>query len=201
MKKLVCTIMLALMTAISATASASEGITYKPGDENSVTVADAENKNTVLVKNKTTGEIVYVNQTDAEHPYTAATEFLLKAKPGDGAYTIQFNGTKAKTFYIGMAGVPGDVQLTQISTDGERENSDGTKSVGYIANDVTGTFSGVIIKIDDKYYGAKLNTDSLIVSGAAIGLQINGITTEDPTVWLTSRDFDASGAEYGTETE
>ena len=37
MKKLVCTIMLALMTAISATVFASVGIiTYKPGDTNSV---------------------------------------------------------------------------------------------------------------------------------------------------------------------
>ena len=130
MKKLVCTIMLVLMTAISATAFASEEITYKPGDANSVTAADAENKNTVLVKNQTTGEIVYVNQTDAEHLYTAATEFLLKAGAADGAYTIRFNGTEAKTFYIGMTDETGDVQLQKIDGDSGVIDNGTTKSIG-----------------------------------------------------------------------
>lgn len=190
MKKLACTIMLALMAAVSTTAFASGDVTYEVGD-NSVTAADAAATKTVLVK-AANGDIVYVGQTDAVGGYTAADKFLLKAEAADGAYTIQFNGKQAKTFYIGMGSALEDIKLEKIEEGGELDNGDGTKSVGYKCENATGTFSGVIIKSNGKYYGAELNAKSLTVENASLGIQINGIPSDDnaPEVWLTSRSFE-----------
>lgn len=194
MKRLVCTLLLAVMATMSTNAFASsEGITYEVGEANSVSATDAAGKNVVLIKNATSEDIVYVGQTDSGEFYSSAEKFLLKNNIDDGAYTIQFNGTTAKTFYIGMNSDAGDVELKKIDgEDGMITNDDGTKNIGYICENASGTFSGVIIKIGDKYYGATLNVGSMTVENAAIAIQINGIKEDEPRVWLTSRSFEVA---------
>lgn len=203
MKRLVCTLLLALMTTISTTAFASsEGITYEAGEANSVSATDAKGKNVVLIKNKDTNEIVYVNQTDSGEFYSSTEKFLLKNNIVEGAYTIQFNGMQEKTFHIGMSSASGDVKLTKIDGDvGEITNADGTKNIGYVCHNASGTFTGVVIKIGDKYYGTKLNVENFTVDNAAIAIQINGITSEEPSVWLTGRNFELSDKSYSDKSE
>lgn len=197
--------MLTAAAVMSVSATSFAAVSYDVTDKY-VTADEANGMKTVIVtkgtaanNNVSYSDIFYVGQADSGATFAgAANQFLLK-ETGlvDGAYTITFgadgNEPISKTFYIGMNAAAGDVELGRIEgTDGEKYNGDGTKNIGYKTDSATGTFKGIVIKTDGKYYGVKLNTDTITLESAAVGLQINGITEEQATntkVWLTKRDF------------
>ena len=155
------------------------------------------------------GKIVYVDQ--ATSTFDAATKFMLKRNSqdkqsvNDGVYTIILGSEEQdairNTFYVGMTDSTNDVVLTRIpGNDGETTNANGTKNIGYKNDSITGTFTAVVIKTGDVYYGVKLNADTITVDNASVGIQINGITDDqaaNTTVWLTSRSFELQTTEQG----
>lgn len=193
MKKLVSFIIAAAAVAsMSVTALAS--VDYNVADK-SVTSDKAEGKRTVIIT-KGTGtsdsDIVYIGE--AKNTYSALDKFLLKLDNGelaDGEYTMRFNESEPVKFYVGMSNGTTDIQLTLIDGEGgSMSNSDGTKNIGYINEEATGTFDSIIIKKGDRYYGMKMST-TFTGTGTAVAVQINGVPENDSIqgVWLTSRDF------------
>lgn len=203
MKKLLAE-MLTAAAVMSVSATSFAAVSYDVTDKY-VTADEAKDMKTVIVTKGAEAsdtvrdsDIFYVGQAESGATFAGATQFLLKETDLlDGAYTITFGADGkepvSKTFYIGMTDTKNDVELTRITGEkGETTNNDNTKNIGYKTDSATGIFKGIVIKTDGKYYGVKLNTDAITVSGAAVGIQINGITEEQATntkVWLTSRDF------------
>ncbi|MGN0180918.1 MAG: hypothetical protein ACI4DP_00655 [Candidatus Ornithomonoglobus sp.] len=201
MKKFIVGILTAAM-ALSVSITSFAESTYNVKD-NYVTSDDASGMKTVIItKGESTSEsvedsdIYYVGQAAAGDTFTgAADKFLLKAGAPAGAYTVTFGGSGttpvSKVFYIGVSTAANDILLDRITTEGgETSNEDGTKNVGYLASNVTGSFRGVIIKVGSDYYGVSLNAENMTLANASIGIQINGVGDEYPEVWLTSRGFE-----------
>ena len=102
MKKIIACLSLALAMVAGTTAMATPGATYVPAD-NKVTVTEANAYKTVLIEDPA-GKPVYIDQ--AENAFDATANFLIKANPGPGNYTVKLggNGTvKSATFTVSEA--------------------------------------------------------------------------------------------------
>ena len=93
MKKIIACLSLAFAMVAGTTAIAAPGATYVPAD-NKVTVTEANAYKTVLIVNAT-GDPVYIDQ--AENAFDATANFLIKANPGPGNYTVKLGGNGTVT--------------------------------------------------------------------------------------------------------
>ncbi len=88
MKKIIACLSLALAMVAGTTAMAAPGATYVPAD-NKVTVSEADAYKTVLITDAN-GTPVYIDQ--AVNTFEAAANFLIKANPTPGTYTVKLGG-------------------------------------------------------------------------------------------------------------
>lgn len=198
-KELICIATAAMLTAAAPLTFAEEGVTYDTGNK-AVNVQAQEGKQTVLITNNDTNDIVYVNQE--KNGFSKAQEFLIKNTAADGTYTVTFGGdttpVTSKTLYIGMQSSGVDIQLTKPESGAEADAGSGMKNIGYIASNITGgPYRTVIIKkSDNKYYGVGLNTHITLENGA-VGIQINGVSDENAIqgVWISQRDITTATAQ------
>lgn len=189
-KQLICVMAAATMLAAAPTALAAD-VSYKPGTANSVEV-NAEGKKTVLIT-ASDNTIVYVDQ--ASDVFTAAEDFKLKNGIDDGKYTVKLGSDTGdaveKVFYIGMTDAEKDIKLEQPTSGATAENTDGTQNIGYMAGNINGTYSNLIVKMNGNYYGMALGTTLTFTNGGAIGIQINNVASDESIegVWLSNRDY------------
>lgn len=204
-KSLICMTAAAAMMFATVTSYASSYDTQK----NAASFDEAAGKTTVLIykgnaATPTAGNIVYVDQ--ATSPFNASTNFLLKAGPTDGEYTVKFgssDGTSAETsFFIGMIDTDKDVQLKKIDgTDGYKEVVDNgvtTYNIGYKATiDIENGYKSLIIKKGNSYMGCTLPSTLSGSGSAEIGIQINGASSLDEIegAWLSIRGIETMSAE------
>lgn len=198
MKKLLTCVTAAAVMIISATSYAAGSYDI---DKSAASFSAAEGKNTVLIYegtgDATSDNIVYVNQ--AANPFTAKTNFLLKANPLDGVYTVKFGSTmgtaSADTFYIGMSPAAGDLEMTKISDESGYIKIDENKyNIGYTVDiSLNDTYNSLIVKTKaGKYLGCANPLTDIKTTGQAtakIGIQINGVSSLDEIagVWLSPR--------------
>lgn len=88
MKKIIACLSLALAMVAGTTAMAAPGATYVPAD-NKVTVTEANAYKTVLIEDPA-GKPVYIDQ--ATDVFAATADFLIKANPDQGNYTVKLGG-------------------------------------------------------------------------------------------------------------
>lgn len=206
-KSLICITAAAVMMFATVTSYAAGSYDTQ---NNEASFDAAEGKSTVLIykgdtnTTPTSENIVYVDQ--ATSPFNASTNFLLKADPTDGAYTVKFgssDGTSAETsFFIGMIDTDKDVQLTKIDgKDGYKEvvdNGGTTYNIGYKATiEIENGYKSLIIKKGDSYMGCALPSTFSGKGNAEIGIQINGASSLDEIegVWLSIRGIETMSAE------
>lgn len=198
-KTLVCTAVLAAMLSLTATSYAA---TYESGDANKVTTTAADGQKAVIIIKgdastvPTDENIVYVNQ--ANSTFSGTTDFLIKASPTEGEYTVMYgggNGGKTtETFYIGVGAFSGDAAMDKIEGEvGYTMVGENNYNIGYTATvDLSSCKSIIIKKSDGTYMGCEIPTGLEGGGSAKIGIQINGASslTEISGVWLSSRVFD-----------
>ena len=93
MKKIIACLSLALAMVAGTTAMATPGATYVPAD-NKVTVTEANAYKTVLIEDPA-GKPVYIDQ--ATDVFAATADFLIKANPDQGNYTVKLGGNGTVT--------------------------------------------------------------------------------------------------------
>lgn len=201
MKKLIftTTAIATLAAALSLTANA-EGTVYGVKD-NSVKTTQSEGKQTVCIYKSDAGitadSIVYINQAETANGFGAATEFLLKAAPVEGNYTIHFNDTDPIAFSIGSTI---DSYGVKMEKNGENANADGSYNVAFTANVSLGAYSSVIVKNGDTTLGYNLETTLSGNASAVLGIQLNGVPADKKgsiEVYLSSKVLEL--AEQGKE--
>lgn len=186
MKKIIAcgTLLLALA---AGTVSFAEDVTYVTTD-NSVKINNADGYRTVLVYSSdddlTAEKIVYVNQAEDGKSFSQAAQFLLKADPQNGKYTIRLGGGKtlstfSKDFYIGVgSNTESNIKMEPITAEGgfvKRE--DDNWSIGYTVSVSEGTYRAILVQNGDKVMGYSI--DPLTVSGQGgvnIGVQLDGVS-------------------------
>ena len=112
MKKIIACLSLALAMVAGTTAMATPGATYVPAD-NKVTVTEANAYKTVLIEDPA-GKPVYIDQ--AENAFEATANFLIKAEPTPGDYTVKLggNGTVTTATFTVSAPVTPDPDPTPV---------------------------------------------------------------------------------------
>ena len=112
MKKIIACLSLALAMVAGTTAMAAPGATYVPAD-NKVTVTEANAYKTVLIEDPA-GKPVYIDQ--ATDVFAATADFLIKANPDQGNYTVKLggNGTVTTATFTVSAPVTPDPDPTPV---------------------------------------------------------------------------------------
>ena len=103
MKKIIACLSLALAMVAGTTAMAADPVANYDSANNKVSVSEANAYKTVLIEDPA-GKPVYIDQ--AENAFDATANFLIKANPGPGNYTVKLggNGTvKSATFTVSEA--------------------------------------------------------------------------------------------------
>ena len=161
MKKIIACLSLALAMVAGTTAMAAPGATYVPAD-NKVTVTEANAYKTVLIEDPA-GKPVYIDQ--ATDVFAATADFLIKANPDQGNYTVKLggNGTvTTATFTVSEAAEP-PVVVSPMTWMAQVADDNGTTySAGFTATAVNlNTVSKIAIS---KTVGGVTQTAALNIS-------------------------------------
>ena len=161
MKKIIACLSLALAMVAGTTAMAAPAATYDSAN-NKVSVTEANAYKTVLIEDPA-GKPVYIDQ--ATDVFAATAEFLIKANPDQGNYTVKLggNGTvTTATFTVSEAAEP-PVVVSPMTWMAQVADDNGTTySAGFTATAVNlNTVSKIAIS---KTVGGVTQTAALNIS-------------------------------------
>ena len=161
MKKIIACLSLALAMVAGTTAMAAPAATYDSAN-NKVSVSEADAYKTVLIVDAL-GNPVYIDQ--AENAFEATANFLIKANPGKGNYTVKLGGNGSVTtanFTVSEAAEP-PVVVSPMTWMAQVADDNGTTySAGFTATAVNlNTVSKIAIS---KTVGGVTQTAALNIS-------------------------------------
>lgn len=178
-KSLICIALLASMLS-GVTAMAADSY---DSDANKVTVSDKGDFKTVIIKNKSTDDIVYVGQNEAGF---AGAEFLLKANPANGTYTITMggNGSAANNVSTDFSIINAAALTKTAELNGSKvtaEDNNGTYTVSFVSDEPINldNIKAVVVTHKGKSMYTKVGTDLSGAGTAMLGVRILDVPAAD----------------------